>query len=58
MSAYFPTGLWLLSGLICAVIAKRRHVKTTAFRQIVVALLGPLAIPLMLAAKPDALLRA
>jgi hypothetical protein len=53
MTAYIPALIWLLSGLACLLIAKRRHVKSTAIRAMLVALLGPIAIPFVLAAKPE-----
>ena len=55
MTAYIPALIWLLSGVVCLLIAKRRLVKTTAIRAMLVTLLGPLAIPVVLAAKPEAL---
>ena len=53
VTAYIPALVWLLSGVTCLWIAKRRHIKKTALRAMLVALIGPLAIPLVLAAKPD-----
>ena len=53
MTAYMPVLIWLLSAAICFYIAKRRHVKQNATWAIVVALLGPFAIPLVLLAKPE-----
>jgi hypothetical protein len=55
MIAYIPALIWLLSNLACHVIAKRRHIKITAVRAMLVALLGPLAIPFVMAAKPQSL---
>ena len=55
MTAYLPALIWLLSGVVCLLIAKRRHVKPTAIKAMLVALLGPIAIPFVLAAKPDIL---
>ncbi|MFA9218414.1 MAG: hypothetical protein ACEQSK_15100 [Sphingomonadaceae bacterium] len=52
MTAYLPALIWTLSNVVCLVLAKRRGLKTTAFRNTLVVLLGPLAIPLVLAAKP------
>lgn len=54
MSTYIPTLIWALSAVACLVIAKRRSVKTTGIRAALVAVLGPIAIPFVLAAKPDA----
>lgn len=52
MTAYVPALVWLLSGLVCLVIEKRRQVKPSTMRAMAVALLGPIAIPFVLAAKP------
>lgn len=51
MTSYLPALIWLMSGLICLYIARRRHVKHTALRAMAVAVLGPIAIPFVLAAK-------
>ena len=53
MTAYLPALVWALSAVACLFIAKRRHVRNTALRAMAVVLLGPFAIPLVLAAKPD-----
>jgi hypothetical protein len=53
MTAYIPALIWVLAGVICLSIAKRRHVKQTAIRAMLVALLGPIAIPWVLVAKPE-----
>jgi uncharacterized membrane protein len=53
VTAYIPALIWLLSSVACLVIAKRRHVKKTAVRAALVALLGPVAILLVMAAKPQ-----
>ena len=53
MTAYLPALLWSLSACACFFIAKRRSLKTTAVRAILVVLLGPLAIPFVLAARPE-----
>lgn len=53
MTTYLPALIWLMSGLICLYIAKRRHLKQTAPRAMAVAVLGPIAIPFVLAAKSD-----
>jgi hypothetical protein len=53
MTGYIPALIWLLSAVVCLRITKRRHVKPTAIRAILVAVLGPIAIPLVLAAKPE-----
>ncbi len=53
MTAYIPALIWLLSSVICLGIAKRRHVKQTALRSMLVVLLGPIAIPWVLIAEPE-----
>ena len=53
MTAYVPALIWLISAVVCVWIAKRRHVKKTALRATVVALIGPFAIPWVLVAKPE-----
>jgi hypothetical protein len=58
MTAYIPALIWLLSGLICLRIAKRRHVKQTAVKSMIVTVLGPIAIPWMLIASPEKFNRA
>jgi len=53
MIAYIPVLIWILSAVVCLHIAKRRHVKATLSRKLVVALLGPFAIPLVFFSKPE-----
>ena len=53
MTTYVPALIWLLSGVLCLFIAKRRHVNPTALWAVVVALIGPIAIPFVLLAKPE-----
>jgi hypothetical protein len=53
MAAYIPALIWLLSAVVCFRIVKRRHVKPTAILGIIAALLGPIAIPLLLLAKSE-----
>lgn len=53
MTTYLPALIWSLSAFACLFIAKRRRVRTTAVRAVLVTLLGPLAIPFVLAARPD-----
>jgi hypothetical protein len=53
MTAYIPALIWLLSAVVCLRIAKRRHVKRTALWAMLVAVIGPIAIPLVLVAKPE-----
>ena len=38
MGAYIPALIWVISAIICSFIAKKRIVKATLFRQIVVVL--------------------
>ena len=52
MTAYLPALIWSLSAFACLFIAKRRALKTTAVRAILVTFLGPFAIPFVLAASP------
>jgi hypothetical protein len=52
VSEYIPALIWLLSGVACHLIAKRRLLKKTAIRDMTVALIGPFAIPWVLVAKP------
>jgi hypothetical protein len=51
MPAYIPALIWSLSSVACLIIAKRRHVKKTALGTALAALLGPVAIPFIIAAK-------
>ena len=53
MTTCLPALIWSLSAFVCLFIAKRRSLKTTAVRAILVVLLGPLAIPFVLAARPE-----
>ena len=53
MTTYLPALIWSLSAFACLFIAKRRLVKTTAVRAVLVTLLGPFAIPFVLLAKPE-----
>ena len=53
MGAYVPFLVWLISAFICHLIAKKRNVKETLFRQLVVVFLGPFAIPLVYLFKPE-----
>ncbi|OFA05093.1 hypothetical protein DUGA2_18410 [Duganella sp. HH101] len=55
MSTYVPALIWLLSGFVCLYIAKRRNVRPTTLWAMLVAVIGPLAIPLVFAAKPEKL---
>ncbi|WP_251348509.1 hypothetical protein [Janthinobacterium kumbetense] len=51
MTTYLPALIWSLSAFACLFIAKRRSLKTTTVRSILVVFLGPFAIPFVLAAK-------
>jgi len=53
MSTYVPALIWVLSAFICAWIARIRHVRPTTTWAIVVAILGPFAIPLVVFARPN-----
>lgn len=53
MGAYYPLVIWLGAAAICGWIAHVRGVRATAVRQLIVALLGPLAIPLVFFMKPE-----
>lgn len=53
MTAYIPALIWLLSGVVCFSIAKRRRVKQTAIKAMLVTLLGPIAIPWVLVAEAE-----
>ena len=47
MTAYVLVLIWLLSAVVCYYIAKARGVKTGLMWNMIVALLGPFAIPLI-----------
>jgi hypothetical protein len=53
MSTYLPAVIWILSSLVCIYVAKRRHVRPTPVRAMLVALTGPFAIPWVMVAKPE-----
>ena len=53
VTAYIPPLIWLLSAVACHLIAKRRHLKKTAIKDMIIALIGPFAIPWFLMAKPE-----
>jgi hypothetical protein len=53
MTTYIPALIWLLSAVVCHFVVKRRRVKPTAIRAMLVAVLGPIAIPLVLLAPPE-----
>ena len=58
MSAYIPVLVWLISAGICYYIAKRRNVRPTLLRKLIVVILGPLAIPLIFFAKTEKTIQA
>jgi len=53
MAAYMPAIIWLISAVICLIIANSRNVKPTLIRSLIVLFLGPLAIPLVFFAKQE-----
>ena len=52
MAAYVPAIVWIISAFICFYIANARNVKLTISWNLIVVILGPLAIPLMFLVKP------
>ena len=52
MTTCLPALIWSLSAFACLFIAKRRALRITAIRAILVTFLGPFAIPFVLAARP------
>lgn len=52
MTAYIPALIWSMSAFACLYIAKRRNLKTNPAIGTAVVLMGPLAIPFVLALKP------
>ncbi|NOY72797.1 MAG: hypothetical protein GXP14_10535 [Gammaproteobacteria bacterium] len=57
MSAYIPVLIWLMSAGICDYIARRRDIKATLFRRLIVVILGPLAIPLVFFTKTEKIIQ-
>jgi len=53
MTEYLPALIWSLSAFACLFIAKRRALRITATRAVLVTFLGPFAIPFVLAARPE-----
>ncbi len=53
MAALVPAIIWVVGAFVCFYIARFRNVKMTVLWMVVVAILGPLAIPLVFLAKPD-----
>jgi hypothetical protein len=52
MATFVLAIVWLIGAFACYYIAKARNVKPNFLWNVVVVFLGPLAIPLMLLAKP------
>ncbi len=55
MSMYVPALIWIISAGICYYIAKRKNIRPTALWNITFALLGPIAIPLIIIVKSNKL---
>lgn len=53
MGPYIPVIVWLIGIIICAWILKIRNVKSNLFWNLLITVLGPLAIPLVFLAKPE-----
>jgi hypothetical protein len=53
MANYAPVFIWTASAIVCAYIANRRGLRATALRSVVVALVGPFAIPFALMLRAD-----
>lgn len=53
MFAYVLTLIWFISVIVCLYIARKRHVKQSFLRKLVVLLLGPFAISLVFFIKAD-----
>ena len=53
MGAYIPMLVWVVSAVICDLIAKKRKVKATLLRTLLVVIFGPFAIPLVFFFKPE-----
>lgn len=53
LSTYLPALIWLLSGIVCIVIARKRRLGNSFVRSALLALIGPLAIPVFLTAKRE-----
>lgn len=53
MSAYIPVAIWFVSAFICLYIARRRHLRLSFLRKLMVVLLGPIAIPVVMLIKTD-----
>lgn len=53
MLVYLSALLWLLGIPICVLIGMKRSVTPTLFWRAIVIIFGPIAIPLLLLAKPS-----
>lgn len=53
MNAFVPVIVWMVSIIICHLIATRRGVRPNLFWRLFVIILGPLAIPFVFFIKPD-----
>lgn len=53
MAVYVPVIVWIVSAIVCEVIARARNVKSTFARKLIVVCLGPLAIPLVFFVRPE-----
>jgi len=53
MTTYLFASLWIVSHVVCLAIARRRNVRMSALSTMFLSLVGPFAIPLVLAARPD-----
>jgi len=51
MSMYVPVIIWILSAGVCYYIAKRKNIKPTVLWNLIFAILGPIAIPIVLLLK-------
>ena len=52
MGAYIPVIVWVISAIICYLIAKKRDVEHSLFWDLIIVFLGPFAIPLIFLARP------
>ncbi len=53
MATYLPAIIWIVGAIISYVIAQKRGVKMTVFKNIFIAFLGPLSIPFSFLYKPE-----
>ena len=52
MTTYLFPAIWLVSHVVCNVLARRRGIRPGTPATMLYSLLGPLAIPLVLATQP------